>query len=184
MRSKDIRSILSNEERAEYDALLFEASFDSNLKRRSSHEIAERMHALLLDAVQAKRAWAQWVLDADAHAGHIRRFKRWDRIRHLVRTRDGGRVVRLSGIQALKRRDPVTQVMFWEDAELEDMSTEDLDAVIAGMNNRIEPLEMNIRLAKRLRALLEETGAKKVRDALVVVGKSLDEYLGSGEIAA
>lgn len=184
MTTRDIRSILSPEERAEYDALIFEASFDEHGKRRPSYEIADRMHDLLLDAVQAKRPWAQWVLDADARAGHIRRFKRWDRIRNLVNTKDGGRLVRLSGIQALKRRNPATQGTFWEDVELEAMSRDDLDAVIAGMRNRIEPLEMNVRLAVRLRKLVEDQNALTVGAALQAIGKTLDEYLGSDEVAA
>lgn len=184
MTSKDIRSILSHEERAKYDALIFEASFDQEGRRRPSYEIADRMHAMLLDAVQAQEPWAQWVLEADARAGHIRRFKRWDRIRNLVRTKDGGRVVRLSGIQAVKRRDPVTQTMFWADTELEAMSREDLDGVIAGMRGRIEPLEMNIRLAQKLHQLCVDQNAPTVGSALKSVGKSLNEFLDSGEIAA
>lgn len=184
MRSKDIRSILSNEERAKYDTLIFEASFDSTGRRRPSYEIGDRIHAMLLDAVQAQEPWAQWVLDADARAGHIRRFKRWDRIRNLVRTKDGGQVVRLSGIQAVKRRDPVTQTMFWADTELEAMSRADLDAVIGGMRNRIEPLEKNIRLAKKLHGLCVEQNAVTVGAALKSLGKTLDEFLEGGEIAA
>lgn len=177
MRTSSIRSMLSAEERAEYDALVFEAGFDHFGKRRPSHEIGDRFHELLLDAIQAKRTWAQWVMDEDARAGHIRRFKGWDRTRHPVRTRDGEKVVRLSGVQALRRRDPETEAMFWQDTSLEDMTIDDLDSVIEGMSSKMAPLMYNRETARSLRTLVAECGTATVGEALRSVGLTMDEYL-------
>lgn len=177
MRKTSIRNMLSIEERAEYDALVFEAGFDQVGRRRPSHEIGDHFHELLLNAIQAKRPWAQWVMDEDARAGHIRRFKAWDRTRHPVHTRDGDRVVRSSGVQAVRRRDAETEAMFWQDVELEDMTPADLDSVIAGMDSKIAPLVFNREIARSLRALVEQTGAATVREALNLRGTSMDDYL-------
>lgn len=177
MRTSTIRNMLGTEERAEYDALVFEAGFDATGKRRPSHEIGEHFHNLLLDAIQAKRPWAQWVMDEDARAGHIRRFKGWDRTRHPVRTRHGEKVVRLSGVQALRRRDPETEAMFWQDTSLEDMTIDDLDSVIEGMSSRIAPLMYNRETARSLRALVTECETVTVGEALLSLGLTMDEYL-------
>jgi hypothetical protein len=177
MRKASIRNMLSVEERAEYDATVFEAGFDRAGKRRPSHEIGEHFHALLLDAIQAKRPWAQWVMDEDARAGHIRRFKAWDRTRQPVHTKDGERIVRVSRVQAVRRRDPETEAMFWQDTEYEDMGVADLDSVIAGMDGKIAPLLHNRETARSLRDLVEQTGAATVREALKRRGMSMDNYL-------
>jgi hypothetical protein len=177
VRKTSIRNMLSAEERAEYDALVFEAGFDQIGKRRPSHEIGDHFHELLLDAIQAKRPWAQWVMDEDAKAGHIRRFKAWDRTRHPVRTKDGERVVRVSRVQAVRRRDPETEAMFWQDADYEDMTASDLDSVIAGMDSKIAPLVCNRETARSLRTLIESCGTRTVREALEIRGLSMDEYL-------
>lgn len=185
MRKNNIRNMLSAEERAEYDALVFEAGFYEDGTRRPSHEIADRFHDLLLDAVQAKRPWAQWVLDEDARAGHLRRFKGWDRIRHPVQTRKGGRVIRLSGVQALRRRDPETEALFWQDTELGDMDSDDLDSVIEGMRGKIEPLTYNLETAKSLRELLDgQPKGTRVKTVLAGRGLTINQYLlGEGEAA-
>lgn len=182
MRKKnDIRRMLSTEERAEYDALVFEAGFSDQGQRRPSHEIADRFHQLLLDAVQAKRPWAQWVLDEDARAGHLRRFKAWDRIRHPVQTRNGGKVIRLSGIQALRRWDPDAEALFWQDTDYGEMNGQDLDSVIEGMRGKIEPLTHNLNTAQNLRKLVDgEPDGTKVNDALARRGLTIDEYLLGG----
>lgn len=178
MRKSNIRNMLSNEERAEYDALVFEAGFDESGTRRPSHEIAERFHDLLLDAVQAKRPWAQWVLDEDARAGHLRRFKAWDRIRNPVQTKSGGKLIRLSRIQALRRRDPETEALFWQDTDYEDMTAGDLDSVIDGMRGKISPLTHNLETALSLRTLVDgQPAGTKVRDVLAARGVTIDEYL-------
>lgn len=177
--------MLSAEERAEYDALVFEAGFYEDGRRRPSHEIAERFHELLLDAVQAKRPWAHWVLEEDARAGHLRRFKAWDRIRHPVQTKRDGVVIRLSGIQALRRRDPDTEAMFWQDTDYHEMDAKDLDSVIDGMRGKIEPLTSNLNTAISLRHLLDDQPeGTKVGPVLLGRGLTIDQYLLSeGEAA-
>lgn len=67
--------------------------------------------------------------------------------------------------------------MFWQDVELEDMTPADLDSVIAGMDSKIAPLVFNREIARSLRALVEQTGAATVREALNLRGTSMDDYL-------
>jgi hypothetical protein len=116
-------------------------------------------------------------MDEDARAGHIRRFKSWDRTRHPVQTRDGEKLVRLSGVQALRRRDPETQALFWQDTSLEDMTVNDLSSVIEGMDGKMAPLVYNRETARSLRALVTECGTATVGEALALRGMTIDEYL-------
>lgn len=178
MRKSSIRNMLSTDERRKYDELIYAASFDETGRRYPSHEIGERMHGLLLDAVQAQERWASWVMAEDARCGHIRRFKAWDRIRHPVRTMDGGRIIRLSGVQALRRRNSPDEAMFWQDTEYGDMTAEDLDAIIDYTQGRIAPLSYNLNTAKALRVLVDgQPKGVKVRAVLAARGKTIDEYL-------
>ncbi|MBB2914905.1 hypothetical protein FHS43_006217 [Streptosporangium becharense] len=173
----DIYRMLSPEERAEYDALLHEAGYDDNGEQRPAHEIKERMHRLLQDAVQAHRTWAGYVLDADVREGHHRRFKGWDRARQVVSTRHGGRVVKRSAVMSLRRRDPDNGRTYWQGTFYPDMTREDLLDVINGSEVRIGSERITIATARRLVALLDETGAATVAEALEARGVELETYL-------
>jgi hypothetical protein len=169
--------MLSAEERAEYDDLMYTARFYDDGKSRPSHEIAERMHALLLDAVQAGKPWAQWVLDDDIRAGHLSRSKKWDRVRRYVLTRHGAVIVKRSAVMAIMRRHPITQEPGWFDTEWTDMDTDDLLQVIAGARHRLESAKEAVATARRLLRLIDESGAETVGEALEQLGMSIDEYL-------
>lgn len=173
----DIRKMLSGEERAEYDDLMYTARFYDDGKSRPSHEIGERMHKLLLDAVQAGKTWAEWVLDDDVRAGHLARSKKWDRVRRYVLTRRGPVIVRRSAVMAIMRRHPITQEPGWFDTEWVDMDTEELLQVIAGARHRLESAKETVATARQLLRLIDETGADTVGEALEQRGLSIDEYL-------
>ena len=173
----DIRNMLSREERAEYDDLMWNARFHGDGKSRPSHEIAERMHDLLEDAIQAGRQWAQWVMDDDARAGHLRRSKKWDRVRRIILTRHGEKIVKRSAVMAVRRRNPEIQETGWFDAEWVDMATDELLQIITGARHRLESAKEAIATARRLLRLIDETGAETVGEALKQRGMSIDEYL-------
>ncbi|MEV8636560.1 hypothetical protein AB0395_33425 [Streptosporangium sp. NPDC051023] len=173
----DIYRMLSSEERAEYDALLHEAGYDDNGVQRPAHEIKDRMHKLLQDAVQAGRSWAEYVLDDDVREGHHKRFKRWDRVRQVVTTRYGERVIKRSALMSLRRRDSVSGRTYWQGTFYPDMTREDLLDVINGCEVRISSERITIATARRLVALLDETGVATVTEALKSRGVELETYL-------
>lgn len=173
----NIRSILGKEERAEYDDLFFRAKFYDDGTARPSHEIGQRMHDLLHDAIQAGRIWAEWVMDDNARAGHIKALKAWDRQRQPVSTKVGDRIVKRSSVQAVKRLDQETKAMFWEDTKWVDMGPNDLAQIINGSEQRIQSSKEVAGIARSLLALVNSTGAKTVAEALDARGVSIDDYL-------
>lgn len=179
----DIYRMLSPEERAEYDALFHEAGYDEYGEQRPAHEIKERVHGLLQDAVRAGRTWAGYVIDDDVREGHLKRFKGWDRTRQVVSTRYGERVVKRSAVMSLRRRNSETGRTYWQGTLYPDMTREDLLDVINGCEVRIGSERITIATARKLLVLLDETGGSTVRDALDARGLELQEYLlqeGSG----
>jgi uncharacterized Ntn-hydrolase superfamily protein len=173
----EIRNLLGTEERAEYDDLMWNARFYDDGKSRPSHEIADRMHDLLEDAIQAGRQWAQWVMDDDARAGHLARSKKWDRSRRFIHTREGDAIVKRSAVMAIQRRNPDTQETFWSDTEWVDMTVDDLTQVVTESRRRQESARETVAIARRLMRLINEAGAKTVGGALEQRGMSIDEYL-------
>lgn len=173
----EIRNMLSSEERAEYDDLMYTARFYDDGKSRPSGEIGDRMHALLLDAVKANRPWAEWVLEDDVRAGHRLRSKKWDRVRRYVLTKKGEVIAKRSAVMAILRRHPITQEPGWFDTEWTDMDTDELLQVIAGARQRLESAKESVAIARRLLRLIDETGAETVGEALEQRGLSINEYL-------
>lgn len=178
----DIYRMLSPEERAEYDGLFHEAGYDEHGEQRPAHEIKEHVHRLLKEAVGAGRTWAAYVIDDDARHGHLKRFKAWDRTRQVVSTRYGERVVKRSAVMSLRRRDSESGRLYWQGTFYPDMTREDLLDVINGCQVRIGSERITIATARRLLALLNETGTATVDEALKMRGVDLEEYL-IGEIS-
>jgi uncharacterized Ntn-hydrolase superfamily protein len=173
----EIRNLLGEEERAEYDDLMFKARFYDDGKSRPSHEIADRMHDLLEDAIQAGRQWAQWVMDDDARAGHLSRSKKWDRSRRFILTREGEVIVKRSAVMAIQRRNPDTQETGWFDTEWVDMTVDELMQVITESRRRQESARETVAIARKLVRLINEAGVETVGEALEQRGMSIDEYL-------
>lgn len=171
---------LSPEERAEYEALLTEAGYDEYGKKRPSGEIAERISHSLKDAEQAGRAWAQWALDDDARAGHLKRFTAWEGVRRIVHTRDGERIVTRRAVMALRRRDAETGEWYWRGEDLAEMVRGELEEVMLYARRRRHSDAVLMATVGRLLDLLEETASDdstKVSTALGRVGKTIDEVL-------
>lgn len=171
------RQQMSPTEREEYDALMTEAGFDGLGKPYPAAEVAGRMHDALLDAVQAGRRWAEWVIEDDTHSGHLSRWKRWSRQRLTVSTPVGDRMVERSAVMSMQRRDPESGQPYWQDTFYPDMTRDDLVALAATCQGRMESERITLSTARALIALLDETDAGTVADALASKGATLDGWL-------
>lgn len=178
------REMLSDTERAEYDALMQDAGYDSQGKRRPSAEVGPRMHELLVDAVKAGRRWATWVLEDDAAAAHLSRFKRWANTRITVTTPVGERLVKRSAAMSVKRTDPTTGADFWQPTFWADMTHDDLVSVRTGARTRIESERITLSIVAALDAILTETGCDTVAEALVRKGTTIDAWLAEAAAGA
>lgn len=174
---------LSPTERREYEDLLQDAGYDEFGMKRPSGDIADRMHAALESAFQAGRKWAEWALDDDARDGHLKRFTKWESTKHVVQTVDGDRIVTKRAIMGLRRRDPETGAYTWVGAAWEVMDAEEVEQVILFAEKRIRAERVTVGTGKRLRRLMAETRTRKVRDALDLLGMTIDEAL-TVELAA
>lgn len=178
------REDLSPEEREEYDDILAESGIDEYEQRRESQEIGPRMHSLLEDAYRAGRPWAGYVIEDDAEAGHLVRFKQWDKARRRIRVVAGDVIVPRAAVVGVRRRreDGSTyyQQSFWQElswAEVEQKLTEST----AQMNSA----KINAATARRLLALRElaptSTGPTT---ACLLLGLDFEAYLaGEQDIA-
>ncbi|MFG2623199.1 hypothetical protein ACGFXC_36895 [Streptomyces sp. NPDC048507] len=169
--------------RAEVDALLTEAGYDEWHQQRPAPEIKERVHCLLTAAAADGRLWAADALTADALDGHLRRFRRWDRVRQVVPTAFGDRVVKRARVLSVQRRaaggPPYYQGVF-----LEHLTLEEARAALAGVLVDAQAVQDRFVLMGRLVRLMEQTGTTYVGAGLAVLGVTLDEYLLSTPEAA
>lgn len=179
-RKPTFSQMLSPDERREYEELLTEAGYDADNRKRPSGEIADRIHALLLDAVQAGRPWAQWAIDEDARAGHLKRFTAWESTKRTVQTLDGERIVTRRAVMALRVKDPETGEWFWRGEDLAQMVRRELEEIMLYAKRRRHSDAVLLATAARLLRLLDEAGADestKVASALERVGMTIDEVL-------
>lgn len=178
------RKTLSAEERAEYDALLYEAGYDEYGQRRPSGEIGDRMHRLLVDAVQAGHAWASYVIDDDAQRGHVSRFKRWDKVRTPMQVNHQSVIVKRSAVMGVVRRDVETGAAYHQQALYADMTWSELVGVLEGAQGRIASDRITVGIGKKLLALkLRAPESIGPGDACERLGVDMYSYLASEEAA-
>lgn len=178
------REDLSPEEREEYDLLIEEAGFDEDGTERPSGEIGERMHDLLVDADQAGRVWASYILRDDAEAGHLKRFNSWNKARKRKMVYFNGQIVPKAAVVGVRRKrdDGSTyhQQSLWEL-----LTWAEVEQKLDEARSQKRSAAINETTAKRLLALRikvpNSIGPLAACDAL---GIDLDEYLQSGEDAA
>lgn len=178
----EIRRMLDDEERAEYDALFYAALHDEYGKRRKSRDIAPEMHRLLIDAQKAGRKWASWVLDDAVMAGLGSAARRWASIREVIETVIGERIVRKPAAYGIRRARADGKQEFLR-ASWGEMTEADLDHLIAARGAQIAAEADTVTIARKLRKLIRDTGKAPVAEALKSIGMSLDEYLAT-ELAA
>jgi hypothetical protein len=178
------RRMLSTEERAEYDALLYEAGYDETGQRRPSGEIGDRMHRLLADAVQAGRTWAGYVIDDDARTGHVSRFKRWDKVRTPMEVNSQSVIVKRSAVMGVVRRDTETGAAYHQQALYVEMTWGELVGVLEGAQGRIASDRITVGICKKLLALkLRAPESIGPADACGRLGVDMYDYLASEEAA-
>lgn len=176
-KAQDAEDILSPAEREEYDGLMYDAGHDEHGNLLPSGEIKERMHGLLLDAVQAGRTWAQFVLDDDAREGHLKRHKRWRDRKEFVSTAFGGGFATKPAAMSIRRVSTADASAVWQPTLWQDMTRAELLQIVTGSQMRARAEQVTISIARRLIALLDETGAESVSTALEAKGTSIDEFL-------
>lgn len=178
------RKMLSAEERAEYDALLYEAGYDETDRRRPSGEIGERMHQLLTDALQAGRVWAGYVIDDDARRGHLARFKRWDKANHVMNVNDGTVIVPRAAVMGIRRRDVETGAIVHQQALFSEMTWDDLIGVLESAQGRIASDRITVGVCKKLLALkLRSPESVGPAEACELLGIDMQGYLVEDEAA-
>lgn len=178
----DILKMLSPEERAEYNDLLSEAGYVDGAHAPSS-EVGQRMHDLLENAARAGRPWAEWVLRDDALAGHLSRFKQWDKAREKQMAFVGGAIVPIAAVRGVKRFDKTgrryDQQAFWRE-----MSWDDVRAVLNGSKLRIRAEQITVSVATRLLMLhMEQPDSAGPADACDQAGYEFDAFM-AGEVAS
>lgn len=175
-------NILTPEEREAYDQMLYEAGYVDD-KPRPSAEIGPALVALLTQANQAGRAWAQWVLDDFTEYGALAKFRKWSKQRDVVTVAGKSYTVTKPAAMGVRKRaeDGSTyyQATFWED-----MTREELEQVIARAAKVIESEARTVALAKRLLALLERVPeATTVSEAAEALGLTTETYLAAVDAA-
>lgn len=175
--------ILTPEERDEYDAILYDAGY-VNDKPRPSHEIGRNIVALLVDAEQAGREWARWVLADFREAGALAKFGKWRKQRDVVTVAGKSYTVDKPAAMGVRKRaeDGTTyyQATLWAD-----MTRDELEQIIARSARQIESEGQTIATAKRLLLLLNRVPeAATVGEAAAVLELDTEAYLGALDEAA
>lgn len=171
-----VRRMLSDEERAEYDALLYDATHHRDGARRKSAEVGDRFRELLHDAAQSGRQWADWVMDDAMIAGLLKAANRWCKERQVIETPIGERLVTKPAAYGIRRKttDGVMEQLTLGWGE---MTEADLDQLIAARTTQILAESDTVTIAKRLKALLVRTGKAPVAEALAALGMDLETFL-------
>lgn len=180
----DIRRMLDEEERAEYDQLHYLATHEKNGKRRKSADVGPEMLRLLKDAVQARKAWATWLMDDALIDGLRDRANKWARTKEIIETILGGRVVTKAAAYAIRKRDPESgksehQPTFWQD-----MSADDVRQLIQSRASQVLSERATIALARRVLELIERTESPSLGVALIRANLTWDEFLADQTVAS
>ena len=169
-------NILSPEEREEYDALLLDATC-VNGQLLPISEASERLHLLLVDAVKAGRTWAEIQLARALNDGLRSETRRYLKRTNTTTETDVLGTHSRPSVYTVPRETAtgvVHQPMLFED-----MTVNDLNAVISSSERQVRANQQNRQTAIRLRDFLAPTGLPTLRDALAHHGVSLEEALAT-----
>ena len=175
--------ILSQEERDEYDSILYDAGY-VNDKPRPSSEIGPAIVRLLDDAERAGRVWARWVLDDYTATGALAKFRKWSKQRDVVTVAGKSyTVTKPAAVGVRKRAEDGTT--FYQATLWQDMTRDELEQIIARSAKQIESEGQTIAIAKRLLALLGRVPeATTVGEAMATLGLDTEAYLAALDEAA
>lgn len=184
------RNILSPEERAEYDDLMYEAGYDGDGKPRPSHEIAERVIRMLREAVdQTRKPWAELILADILTVGARTHWRGWIREREVVTISGKSYTADKSAVMGIRKKDEETRRTYYQLTFWADMTRDELAQIIDGSSKRIASERVTIAAARRLLRLLDQVpGARTPQEAAEALALDLSDYLaafdGDDEAAA
>jgi hypothetical protein len=174
-----VSEILTPDERAEYDALLYDAGYDADGKPMPSHLIGPRMVNALRSAVNAQRPWAEWVLEDLLVSGALRRWRKWNKQRDVVTVAGKSYTVTKPAAIGVRRRndqgETYFQAVLWED-----LTRDELEQIIARAAKQIDSESKTIQTAKRLLKLMTRVPeAQTVAEATAAIGTSTEAFLAA-----
>lgn len=175
--------ILSPEERAEVEGLVVGSYIDMETgETRPTSEAKAEFWAAVEQAQRAGRLWADALVEewAERGAGNFA-AELWKRRDAFTTTVKGEQRVRsLRRGKKIRREDGTSLDV---QASLLTWSVDDLKEAILAEAMRMKEGRINLDTYAKLMRLCENTGLYLVGDALTSVGKSLDEYLASEDVA-
>lgn len=173
------RDLMTPEERAEFDALMYAAGYDANGKPYPSYEIGPRVIRMLSDAAdQAQRGWAGRVRDDIVVAGALARWRTWNRVRDVIEVAGATYVTTKAATVGVRRSDKATGRTYYQASFWEDLTREELDQIVARSTKEITAEGRTIALARRLLALLDRVPeASTVAEAASALGLTTETYL-------
>lgn len=171
-----IFSQFSAEERAEIDALIHDSYTDEDGNTRTHAEAADEFDRRLTNAIQAHREWAGMLLDTWRYDG-MKRFIA-DRYKHseiFEFTRKERRVSRT--LRRGRRRVDDNGERTWVQDRFLEFTRADLVEAIKQEAQAIAERKTNLEMYRALVALLDETEASTIAEALTIRGQTLDDFL-------
>lgn len=184
------RNIMSPEERAEYDLLMYDAGYDADGKPRPSHEIAERVIRMLREAVdQTHKPWAELILADILTVGARTQWRAWNREREVVTISGKTYTADKPAVMGIRKKDEETRRTYYQQTFWADMTREELAQIIDGSSKRIASERVTIAAARRLLRLLDQVPEartpQEAADALdVELSNLLADIEGDDEVAA
>lgn len=171
--------ILTAEERAELDSLLYDAGYDADGKPLPSYLIGVRVVASLKGAEQAGRQWAGWILDDLLVSGAQRRWRKWNKSRDVVTVAGKSYTVTKPAAIGVRRRgaqgETYFQAVLWED-----LTRDELEQIIARSAKQIDSESKTIQTAKRLMKLMDRVPeAGTVAEATAAIGTTTEAFLAA-----
>ena len=179
---------MNQDDRAEFDDLMFEAGLDDAGKPLPSHEIGERVRdALHKAADQAHRGWARALLDDLERDACLKRWKAWHRRREVIEVGEGDakQTVVTTKAAAMSVRRSSEEGTYFQATFWRDMTRDELGQIIAGSSKRIASERRSIMVARRLLNLLDRVPeANTAGEAARALEVDLMSYLAEPERVA
>lgn len=170
------RTMMSPDERVEYDRIFEESCLDEHGEMRSTADAALELLTRISDAIQAHRVWASYLHDDLVMTGYKTGARQWQNDLKKHKTIMGNKIVAKKDALRLRKAQPDGSVA-WQPSMIEEATADELAQVIKAANSRVQAERVTIRDSMKLLDLLEATGELTVRAALKRVGKTLDEFL-------
>ncbi len=172
------RTMMSPDERAEYDRIFEESCLDEHGEMRRTADAAQELLTRVRDAIQAHRTWASYVHDDLVMSGYKTGARQWQNELKKHKTIVNNKIVSRKDAIRLRRNQPDGSTG-WQTSLLDEATADDLAQMVTAANVRVVAERATVRDYMRLIDLLDSTGEVTVRAALKRIGKSLDEFLTS-----